>query len=273
MYGLIFENFSGYVKIKYGEESWDQCRRLAGVETPTFGYHTVYPEQLFGKVAKKTFQTLGINDQEFFEGMGFYFVEFATEAGYGDILALLGRQLRDLLMGLDNLHEYLKFSYPRLRGPSFYVDEETPEGLKLFYRSKRRGFANYVKGQLAAIGETYFKKELGIELKDQEIKFDTVQCTFVLSFQNNTETKMNSDLVREEARLPAVSSAILFDIFPFIIIFGPDMIITNIGRSMTNILPKIVGKAMNAFFDIVRPLVEFSFEMVLARSNNIFEVM
>ena len=32
---------------------------------------------------------------------------------YGDVLALLGLELRDFLSGLDNLHEYLKFSYPR----------------------------------------------------------------------------------------------------------------------------------------------------------------
>ena len=34
---------------------------------------------------------------------------------YGDVLALLGRELRDFLNGLDNLHEYLKFSYPRFQ--------------------------------------------------------------------------------------------------------------------------------------------------------------
>ena len=30
---------------------------------------------------------------------------------------------------------------------------------------------------------------------------------------------------------------------------------------------------MNEFFDLVRPIIEFKFEIVLARSNNIFEVM
>ena len=78
--------------------------------------------------------------------MGYYFVEFCALYGYGDVLALLGRyflltllrkitvgktplwrrqrefsnvkmnstrELRDFLNGLDNLHEYLKFSYPR----------------------------------------------------------------------------------------------------------------------------------------------------------------
>ena len=66
-----------------------------------------------GRVAKKAFQFLGVKDSEFFEGMGYYFVNFLAQFGYGDVLALLGRELRDFLNGLDNLHEYLKFSYPR----------------------------------------------------------------------------------------------------------------------------------------------------------------
>ena len=65
------------------------------------------------RVAKKTFSTLGCTDSEFFEEMGFFFIEFVGQFGYGDVLALLGRHLRDFLNGLDNLHEYLKYSYPR----------------------------------------------------------------------------------------------------------------------------------------------------------------
>jgi hypothetical protein len=48
-----------------------------------------------------------------------------------------------------------------------------------------------------------------------------------LTFDNRTKAKMNSDLVREEARLPAVSSSVLFEIFPFIIVFGEDMVSTS----------------------------------------------
>ena len=72
-----------------------------------------YPEALVGKLTKKALPILDMKDSEFFEGVGYYFVEFVCEFGYGDVLALLGRQLRDLLNGLDNLHEYLKYSYPR----------------------------------------------------------------------------------------------------------------------------------------------------------------
>ena len=78
-------------------------------------FFQVYPEQLVGRVVKKTLSTVDLSDNEFFESVGYYFVEFVSEFGYGDVLALLGRQLRDFLNGLDNLHEYLKYSYPRYR--------------------------------------------------------------------------------------------------------------------------------------------------------------
>ena len=33
-----------------------------------------------------------------------------------------------------------------------------------------------------------------------------------------------------------------------------------------------MGQRITEFFDIVRPIIEFKFEIVLARSNNIFEI-
>ena len=238
---------------------------------------------------------MGCKDSEFFEEMGYFFVQFVGEFGYGDVLALLGRQLRDFLNGLDNLHEYLKFSYPRLRAPSYFCDNETETGLHLHYRSKRRGFVHYTMGQLKAIGETFYNIKLEISVIDQEVKFDTVHVSFQLSFDNKSTVKVSSAMLREEARLPAVSSAIMYEIFPFIITFGDDMVIKTIGRGLnqvcitllykyggplpiltfflSQIIPGILGQKMNEFFDLVRPIIEFSFDMVLARSNNIFEVM
>ncbi len=104
------------------------------------------------------------------------------------------------------------------------------------------------------------------------IKCDKL-TTLQLTFDNKPTNTRNSALVREEARLPAVSSSILFEIFPFIIVYGEDMSIQTIGRSLSQILPNLPGQKMNEYFDLVRPLVEFRFEAILTRSNNIFEVM
>ena len=94
-----------------------------------------------------------------------------------------------------------------------------------------------------------------------------------MTFDNKTKAVVNSDLVREEARLPAVSSSVLFEIFPFVIVFGEDMTIQTIGRSLQHILPNLPGQKMSDIFDVVRPLIEFKFDNILSRSNNIFELM
>nr|CAD7430219.1 unnamed protein product [Timema monikensis] len=92
--------------------------------------------------------TLGVTEHEFFDQMGVYFVGFVGQYGYDRVLSVLGRHMRDFLNGLDNLHEYLKFSYPRMRAPSFICENETRHGLTLHYRSKRRGFVYYTMGQI-----------------------------------------------------------------------------------------------------------------------------
>ena len=48
----------------------------------------------------------------------------------------------------------------------------------LHYRSKRRGFTTYTIGQLKAVAETFYKMEMAIEVKESEIKFDTVHVSF-----------------------------------------------------------------------------------------------
>ena len=57
-----------------------------------------------------------------------------SEFGYDTILKTLGRYLSDFLNGLDNLHEYLKQSYPKMDAPSFYCEDENEYGLTLHYR-------------------------------------------------------------------------------------------------------------------------------------------
>lgn len=41
MYGLILNNFVSYLQHKYGEDAWDNVRRLSNIDTPTFSVHQV----------------------------------------------------------------------------------------------------------------------------------------------------------------------------------------------------------------------------------------
>ena len=92
-------------------------------------------------------------------------------------------------------------------------------GLTLHYRSKRRGFVYYTMGQIREVARHFYHKELKIELVREEILFDTVHVTFQLTFDNRAFTLASLAMTREEKHLP-ISASVLFEIFPFCIVFG-----------------------------------------------------
>ncbi|XP_069696916.1 soluble guanylate cyclase 88E [Periplaneta americana] len=272
MYGLLLENMAEYIKQVYGEDRWEEIRRQATVDQPSFSVHQVYPENLIPRLAKKAIQVLGVTEREFFDQMGVHFVGFVSQYGYDRVLSVLGRHMRDFLNGLDNLHEYLKFSYPRMRAPSFICENETRQGLTLHYRSKRRGFVYYTMGQIREVAKHFYHKDMLIELVREELLFDTVHVTFQLTFDNRAFTLASLTMTREEKHLP-ISASMLFEIFPFSIVFGSDMVVRSIGNSLMVILPDLVGKKITNWFDLVRPLIAFKFQSILNRTNNIFELV
>ena len=51
-----------------------------------------------------------------------------------------------------------------------------------------------------------------------------------------------------------------------------DLTVTVLGQSLRQIIPKIIGETLNGWFEIIKPLVEFKFEVILSRSNNMWEL-
>lgn len=47
---------SEYIKQTYGEEKWEEIRRAAAVDQPSFSTHQVYSETLIPRLAKKAIQ-------------------------------------------------------------------------------------------------------------------------------------------------------------------------------------------------------------------------
>ncbi|XP_076762847.1 guanylyl cyclase at 88E isoform X3 [Xylocopa sonorina] len=127
-------------------------------------------------------------------------------------------------------------------------------------------------GQIREVARHFYHKELQIELVREEVLFDTVHVTFQLTFDNRAFTQASLAMTREEKHLP-IGASVLFEIFPFCIVFGSDMIVRSIGNSLMVILPDLVGKKITHFFDLVRPLIAFKFHSILNRTNNIFELV
>ncbi|KAK2716102.1 hypothetical protein QYM36_010622 [Artemia franciscana] len=276
MYGLLLLNLSGYIRRTWGESAWEEIRLAAGIKEISFSSHELYPEDYIVKIANAAQKVIGIKPLSLLHGMGISFVSFVGQYGYDRVLSVLGRHLRDFLNGLDNLHEYLRPSYPFMRSPSFFCDNETPNGLTLHFRcSKRSGLVYYTMGQIKQIGLQFFKTEVGIEVVKEETFKNYNSVTFQLSFHNQgyIESQMeNKFLIREEEYLP-VQADFIFQTFPFSLSFDSLMKIEYLGNSLRLVLPDAKGKLMRDYFLLHRPLVEFNYETILARRNNIFELI
>ena len=59
-----------------------------------------------------------------------------------------------------------------------------------------------------------------------------------------------------------IDCAILFDLFPFIIIFKKNLEIILIGDSLKQVLKHYQGECINDLFNLDKPLVSFSWENV-----------
>ena len=137
-----------------------KVRKHAGVNQPHFVTEKRYSETVVPQLLRAAVVVLDVPLGEIMGFVGSSFVGYVSRYGYERILRVLGRHVRDFLNGLDNLHEYLRFTYPSMKPPSFYCEDETATGLKLHYRSRRKGFLHYVIGQIRAVGQVSYILEM-----------------------------------------------------------------------------------------------------------------
>ena len=111
-----------------------------------------------------------------------------------------------------------------------------------------------------------------MKVTKQEVLFDTIIITYNLQF-DNTAFKIASEAVaaRKEASLP-IKAGTLFEMFPFCILFHEDLTVSCIGVALRQVIPGLIGRKVTAYFELVKPLIEFKFENILSRANNMFEL-
>lgn len=262
MYGLLLESVENYIKEKYGEDVWEKIRKMSHVETMAFSTHKRYSENIIPDIARACAIVLDLPEEEIMDSFGVSFVTFVGQYGYDKILSVLGRNMRDFLNGLDNLHEYLRFSYPKLRPPSFFCTNESTSGLTLHYRSKRKGFVHYVKGQIRQVGKLFYKVEIHIDVVSIEVHDNMTHVVFRLHFENDA---YKEEMVKRQAfasnSLP-LNSGVFFNLFPFHIVFTRSFEIKGIGSGISAVFPSAKGQKINALFTLTRPLIDFKWDKV-----------
>lgn len=117
-----------------------------------------------------------------------------------------------------------------------------------------------------------FGQKIQIQLKKQEVVFDTVICHFYLEFDNSAYTEaIEAQLERMQSSLP-IKANLIFEMFPFCILFQKDLQVISMGVALQQVIPGLVGKRITAYFELVKPLIEFKFDQIVTRTNNMFEM-
>ena len=184
---------------------------------------------------------------------GEYFAETIGRYGYARLLRILGRDLRDFLNGLDDLHEYLRFSYPEMVPPSFNCADETPEGMLLHYTTKRKGFLNYVIGQLVMVGKIY-GKEVEVSMEQEETNGLETHYILLLKFDNTAMLNERTNSMLGSADF-SISSKSFFGIFPFGFAFTDDLMIRKVGNMLQEVLPDLFGQKLDEAFTLRKPVL------------------
>ncbi|GAU97738.1 hypothetical protein RvY_08983-1 [Ramazzottius varieornatus] len=276
MYGLLLEAIADFIRKSYGEEAWNNILVDSNIGITTFGIHDVYSEAYIPKIVDVACSSLGVTKNELLMRFGASFVDFIHEYGYEKILRVLGRHYRDFLNGLDNLHEYLRFGYRHLQPPSFFVEKETSHGLILHYRSRRRysGYVDYVCGQLKAVAKKFYRKDVHIEVLSRSFIGSRVRVIFDVQFDNEEflGIKLPKNSFVRDRSLSKVRSDLFFRMFPFHIVFDSEMLITHVGSALFAVKPDIIGYDITHVFDLIKPLINFSWDQLLIHVNNAFEL-
>lgn len=263
MYGLILQSMADNIRSALGEQKWKEIREKAGLRYDNFCTHKVYSETAVPRICQAAQELVGVSRDELMESFGHSFVSFVGNYGYDRILRVLGRHLRDFLNGLDNLHEYLKFSYPKLKAPSFFCENEHQRGLTLHYRSRRQGYVRYVEGQIKQVGNDIYKQEVKVTVARKDSSKGMVHVVLILEFDNRGYRRSDeASMIRIENTLP-VRSTVFFEVFPFHIVFDRMLLVRSAGSGLISLHGKgLIGQSVDEVYTVVRPLVDFCWEQV-----------
>ncbi|KAH9423586.1 hypothetical protein DERP_005166 [Dermatophagoides pteronyssinus] len=312
MYGLLIENIIQYIQDNFGVDKWNEIRRQAQIEETSFHTHTVYPDVYTKNIIDKACKTLRISEKQLLLGIGESFVTFIGRYGYDVVLSALAirREFSDFLNSLDDLHEYLRLSYPRLKPPSYFCDNENEYGLILHYRTKRNFLLWYTVGQILKVAKLFYSTDVEVELLSENQEINEYHFILQLHFDNRVYLERLRNGIGEHqhhsnhhgslssrclSRL-SINSPLLYtnnfnnnnnnnnndssnsreklfmDIFPFNIVFDSNMKICQIGSCLKMVCPNILGQNLTKVFSLIKPKIDFNWESILRHTNTTFEL-
>ncbi len=158
MYGMVNQGIKTFIIKNYSEDMWTEICAEAKSEHSDFELLKTYDDlstyNFVGAISKK----LNLKPEDVLKVYGKYWVTYASEVGYNDLLAMFGPDMKTCLINLNHMHYHMGSFMPDIIAPQFNVIETSPNILEIEYISKREGLFPFVVGLFEGLSERYNAK-------------------------------------------------------------------------------------------------------------------
>ena len=103
-----------------------------------------------------------------------------------------------------------------------------------------------------------------------DLRFKNDQYKFASGVFSSTNLKSSDTNQKSKDFDLPVKSEIFFDLFPFHVVFNKNLDIISIGHGLAQAMKHVVGESIKDLFNLVRPLVPFTWDHV--RTTTYFEL-
>ncbi|KAF5405768.1 hypothetical protein PHET_00762 [Paragonimus heterotremus] len=261
MYGVLIIGVQHFIEEYYGSEIWPVVVERSGLSTLTYQTQKVYSETVIERLIEALGDVTGRTVAELRYQNGLYFAAFTTQHGYDKLLRVQGRSFIHFLRNLDNLHEHLRFSYPKIRPPSFFILSDSPDLIKLVYSSKRLGYEHYVRGQLVTLAKSFYNLNITVTLVSREDEGSVHHITYDITHDGRSWGSADDGYVQKvlpdwEVNLKYCD---FLNLLSFFIIITTDMRIHKVSNQFKRFDCTLEGCEFSDKFLIARPYIQPTF--------------
>jgi hypothetical protein len=155
MYGLVNRAVEELVVSLKGEAGWRGVCAHANVSPDGFVAMKSYDDDVTFRLVAAVSARMDLPAEQVLEAFGKYWITYTAEQGYSSIMAAGGKNLREFLGNLNEMHGRVETIFPQLRLPLFRVEDIADGEYRVYYASTRAGLAPMVVGLIKGLAERF----------------------------------------------------------------------------------------------------------------------
>jgi len=166
MKGIINKGIQDLVESKFGSETWDKVKEVAGCNEPFFAAGKDYPDELTVSLVEVVSETTGLSIEDVMVEFGKFWVPNTGCKSYPSYFQIAGTSSREFLMNMDKVHTLVTRSLPNAAPPRFEYEELEDGRLLMHYKSSRR-LCPVLRGLILGVGIHH----------DEELQVEEIACS------------------------------------------------------------------------------------------------